>query len=61
MINNLKIYQITYKYNRFGDTDKVFIAAHSMEYAEQCFYDCDDDEIISIDECFISDGLILGA
>ena len=58
-MNDLKIYQITYKYNRFGDTDKVFIAAHSMEYAIQCFKDCDNDEILYVEECLVGDGFIL--
>lgn len=57
MKENLKIYKITYK--GYLKEDCVFIPAHSKEYAIESFQDCDKDEIISVKECVIADGLIL--
>lgn len=54
----LKIYKITFIGYR-GEIDSVLIAAHSREFAIQCFKDCSDDEILYTEEIEVQDGFIL--
>lgn len=54
----LNIYKITFKGYR-GAIDSVLIAAHSEDFAIQCFKDCSEDEILHIEELDVQDGFIL--
>jgi len=58
MKNELKIYKITFIGYR-EEEDSVYMCAHSIEYAIECFKDCSDDEILYVTEAFLADGFIL--
>lgn len=58
MESNLNIYKIVFKGYR-GEEDSVYLCAHSIEYAIECFKDCSDDEILYVTEVLLADGFIL--
>lgn len=55
----LNIYRITFK-GYLGYSNSVLIAAHSEDFAIQCFKECSEDEIFYIEELDVQDGFILG-
>ena len=57
-MNDLKIFKLTCR-GWQNEPYEVCMAAHDEDFAIQCYQECCEDKILFVEECMVSDGIIL--